>query len=107
MNRYIEPREMLPGRTEDHLRELAQSVRGLMKGKGNNGHIVTLEPNSTQTEVTVEHSTAEAIATFHPMSASAAATLSAIWTETRKGKVVVHHDAQPDTDRTIGLVMIG
>lgn len=106
MNRYTEPREILPGREDEHLRELGVAVRGLMKGKSNNGFVVTLAADADETEVDVEWATSNAIVFLFPQTASAAAE-QGVWASTSNGAVLVHHSSSSETDRTFAMLVIG
>lgn len=107
MNRYNTPRQFMEGAEKDLWRELATSVRGILKGQTNNTYEATLAADADTTVVTVEHASLGGIAVFNATSASAAASAENIWTETKKGQVIIHHDSSPATDRTVALLVMG
>jgi hypothetical protein len=107
--RRLEPVDEFHRGPEEMLRNLAQRVNQILRGQGNNHYRVTLVPNATVTEVIATDAVADSQAPFHPESASAATAIAAgvVWTECTMGKVLIHHDSQPDTDRQIGLRVHG
>jgi hypothetical protein len=92
--------------SEEHRRQLAQSINGILQGEVNNGYIVLLEPNETSTTVTASRLRIGQIPNLTACSASAA-TATGVWVEMKTGSLVVHHDSQPDTDRCFGLSVTG
>jgi hypothetical protein len=98
--------ERYEGETSEHIRKLAQSLNGLLKGQANNYFDVTLVPGETETEVRVEYARPGAMASLSAASASAAAT-AGVWTEVLHGVIVVHHDNSEATDRRFVVVLVG
>ena len=93
--------------SKEHLRKLALAVQGLMRGQSNNLETVTLTPEETTTELLVDGVTANTAALLSPRSASAAAAIGSVWTECTSGVVVIHHDADPATDRNFSITLVG
>lgn len=107
---YFDGHEEPEDGLREHARKNALLIRELLNGKSNNALVsVTLIANSTETEITRSRVCCDTVVTASPKSASAAAALAsgALWFETTHGKVTIHHDSQPDTDRTFGLVLVG
>lgn len=105
-NRHSYVRQFITGRQEDHLRELSQIANNALKGKTNNFFRVTLTPDEIETVVDVEFASVGAVATLTAISASASAA-GGVWTEVQTGLIRIHHDADPATDRTFGVVLTG
>lgn len=105
MNRFDAPPEFWTS-PEEQMRLLALSVRGLLLGRGNNTHEVTLSANATTTVIDIDGVTAQTIATLVPRTAKAATAIGAgvIYQTSALGKITIHHDSTADTDRTLGLV---
>ena len=86
---------------------VAQAVNGMMKGETNNNFDVTLTASATQTTVSEAAVTIGVVPYFTPRSASAAAALANLWTESKPGSLIIHHDSSADTDRTFTVCIFG
>jgi len=97
------------GTTEEHIRKVALIVDELVTGKSNNGFTVTLAANATETVIDRARVSVDTRVSLVPTSASAAAAIGAgsVWVETTVGRITIHHDSQPDTDRTFDATAIG
>jgi hypothetical protein len=97
------------GALEEHVRLIAQGVNGLQNGQGNNGFFATLTPNETETTIYAGSASIGSVPLLQPMSASAAVSYAAgvIWTEGRRGRIVIHHDSSAVADRLFGVVLNG
>lgn len=104
-----EPIVFHEGEPEEHSRKIALIVREILVGKTNNGLNITLEPNQTMTLIERRRVCCDTKVSLTPQSASAAAALATgtLWVETTHGRITIHHDAQPDTDRVFGSVLVG
>jgi hypothetical protein len=104
-----QPPLFFEGSTEEHIRKVALIAREILAGKTNNSQAVTLQPDETETILTGSRYSFETVVNLSPRSASAAVAMAAgvIWIESHKGEIIVHHDSQPDTDRTFGAVFVG
>jgi hypothetical protein len=101
--------EFFEGRDNELLRKIAQGVNDLQKGRGNNHFDVTLDPNSLTTIVIATDADTANVVQFSALSASAAVAIAAgvVWAESTFGQIIIHHDSQPDTDRRLGVLLIG
>jgi len=95
------------GRAPEFWRKLSLSVRGILSGKVNNVHTITLTPSATETEFVDELIDSNTRAFLHPMTASAAASVASVYATTTAGKAVFHHDSSPAADRTFSFVHFG
>ena len=93
--------------SKEHLRKLSLSVRDILKGRTNNTEDVTLTADATTTEVNVDGVTTETLVTFAPRTASAAAAMDKVWSSATLGVLTIHHDADPATDRSFGIILTG
>lgn len=97
------------GSPEEHTRKVALITREILEGKTNNTMEITLDANVTRTTLTNSRYSIDTIVNISARSISAAVAIAAgvIWFEAHKGEIIVHHDSQPDTDRTFGAVFVG
>jgi len=102
-----EPPVFWDGPPEEHIRKVSLAVRQMLEGKTNNYFDVTLEPDATQTIIERERVNIDSKVSLTPQSASAASALTSIWVEVSYGRITVHHDSQPDTDRSFAATVIG
>ena len=103
----IEPPVFWDGEPSEHIRKVALAVRQMLEGKTNNYFDVTLEPDATQTIVERERVNIDTKVSLTPQSASAAAAITFLWVEVSYGRITVHHDSQPDSDRSFAATVIG
>jgi len=96
-------------RPDEHLRKVAQTVNSLLRGESNNHFTVTLTPNATETEVRYSSARTGVVPVLQPLSAAGAAALASgsVYATAENGKVVIHHDADPSDQRTLGVVIVG
>lgn len=94
-------------REDEHRRKLAQATNAALRGKTNNAFRVTLTPNATLTTLSVSFARSGGVAKLAPETASAAASISQVYACSVNGAIEVHHDSQPDPDRTFGIVLVG
>lgn len=94
---------------QEHIRKVAIVVNEILAGKSNNVFDVTLTPNATETVVTRERTSMDSRVSLTPKSATAAAAIGAgaVWVETTVNRITIHHDSQPDADRTFGATVVG
>jgi hypothetical protein len=105
-----DPPLFFDGTVEEHVRKVALATRELLSGKSNNTIVsLTLTPNSATTEIEMERVCCDTIVNLTPKTASAGTALSSgtLWVEVTYGKITIHHDEQPDLDRTFGAVLVG
>lgn len=95
-----------PGSLKEHLLKIAQAVNGLLVGQTNNTQEITLDASATETEVTENAAHPNVTPILVPKTANAAAA-TGIWFEAFQGRVVIHHDSSPATDRTFSLLLFG
>ena len=109
MPRTESPPLFFQGKPEEHVRKVSLIVRELLQGKSNNVASVTLSADATSTVIADDRYSCDTIITLTPGSVSAAAALAsgAVWTESHKGEITIHHDSQPDSDRIFGAVFVG
>lgn len=98
-----------PADDREFSRKISLIVRELLDGKINTAATVTLEPNATETRLARPRASVFTVALLSPQSQSAAAAVAAgaIFYTSTKGEVTIHHDSQPATDRTFGVVLLG
>lgn len=103
------PREFITALDTELLRELGETLRGVLNGHTNNYYNVELKPGATQTVVLVEYARSNGIANFSATSQSAAVAVAAgaIWTTLETGQFTVHHDSSSETGRTLGVTLAG
>lgn len=94
-------------RANELWRLMSLAVRGLLQGKSNNLHDVTLAPNATETMLIEEIITPNSRIFLFPQTASAAAATPYLYAVTGVGEVTIYHDSQPATDRRFHFVHIG
>jgi len=109
MPKTAEPPLFFEGRPEEHIRKVALISREMLLGKTNNAEAVTLTANATETKIAKDRVCCDTVVTLSPRSESAAAALASgtVWVEANYGEITIHHDSQPDTDRTFGAVFVG
>ncbi len=89
-------------------RKVAITVNQLLLGRSNNVVRFTLTPDVTSTEVLLQGTTSETSFQITPQSATAGQAVAAgLWVEKKIGAVVVHHDADPATDRDFSGTFTG
>lgn len=88
-------------------RKISLVVREIQDGKLNATAEVTLTPDATSTTIQNPRASIFTVALLSPKTAAAAASLGAVWYESHRGEVTIHHDSQPAADRTFGVVFIG
>ena len=93
------------GEEGEHRRRLGVAINQMQKGVSNNHFSVTLDANSTTTEVMHPPVRPGGTVQVTAASASAAATIAAgtVWVETESEKAIIHHDSSAATDRTFHL----
>lgn len=94
------------GRRDEHIRNIAQRVNGVLDGKTNNVTSVTLSAGATTTTLSDSRITADTTVTLTPKTASAAAA-TGIYATTSLGKLTVGHNSDGAADRTFGVVLHG
>lgn len=94
-------------RADELHRKVAQALNSVLRGETNNHFTVTLAPGTTETEVRYSSARPGVVPVLTPLSASAAAAAAIVWASAELGKVVLHHDSDPATDRAFGVVIIG
>jgi hypothetical protein len=94
------------GRVDEHLRILAQTINGTLRGRQNNTVTVTLNAGETTTEIIDNRFSPDTIPTLTPQTASAASA-SGVYAVATTGKITIHHDASAATDRRFGLIYVG
>lgn len=93
---------------EEWSRKVAITVNQLLLGRSNNVVRFTLTPDATSTEVLLQGTTSETSFQLTPQSASAGTAVAAgLWVEKKIGVVIVHHDADPATDRDFSATFTG
>lgn len=97
------------GREDEHRRKLAQAINSLLRGESNNHYTVTLTPDATETEIQYPSARSGVVPVLQPLSPGAAAALASgsVYATAENGKVVIHHDADPSDERTLGVVIVG
>ena len=101
--------ELFRGKTEEHLRKIAQVVNQVQTGYGNNAFKVILDGTpSTQTEVIRTRAKVDQHANMSPISSAAALdfALGTTYAVTSDGAVTIHHPAG-GSDRQYGVVLAG
>ena len=93
------------GTWKEHSRKIADALNGALEGRTNNYLRVTLRPDETTTVVPWILVRRQSTAYLTARSASAAA--APVWYSIETGKVTLHHDAQPDTDREFSMLLVG
>ncbi len=102
--------EFFESENPELVRRLAQTIRGLLEGKGNNHYNVTLDVNKTTTIIQVTSASLFSQVQFSAQSSSAAAAIAAgvVWAEIiTEGEITIHHDISQDTDRKLAVVLQG
>jgi len=94
------------GQPEEHSREIALIVQEILIGKTNNRILVTLTPNSTETNIDRSRINSDTVVNLTAQTASAAAA-TGLWVETHFGRITIHHDSDAAADRTFGAVLVG
>jgi len=107
MPETAEPPIFWDGPPEEHARKIALILNEVLVGKTNNFFNVTLTPDATSTEVERERVNIDSKVSLTPSSASAASALSSLWVQVTFGRIIIHHDSQPDTDRSFAATVIG
>ncbi len=93
------------GNPEEHLRRVVQRLNGLLIGRGNSHHFMTLVADETETRLTLVGASVGSVALFSPMTESAAA--ATVYARCEKDVVILTHDSDPATDRDFGVVIYG
>lgn len=94
-------------RKDEHTRLLAQRVNDLLRGRMNVVYEVTLAPDTTTTIIESVNITAQSVATWMPLTSSAAAAQSVLSAVATKGRITFTHDSSPATDRTLRVAVLG
>lgn len=105
-SRYRSVPLFFKGRIEEHLRVIAQSVNGILKGRQNNTKLVTLAVDAEETIISDGRFTPDSVVSLTPHTSSAAAALG-LYVVAEVGKVTLYHDATTSDDRTFGLIYVG
>ncbi len=92
-------------RLDEHLRKIGFTLNRVLEGAHNHAVSVTLTADATSTDYEDPRISAETVPTVTPCSASAAGAITHV-TLTR-GKLTLHHDASPATDRVVGVAFHG
>jgi len=95
------------GPDEEQIRKVSLAVRHIIAGKTNNFFDVTLVADATQTIVIRDRVNIDSKVSLTPSSASAAGALVSLWVEVSFGKITIHHDSDPATDRSFAGTVIG
>ncbi len=104
-NRFPVPPEFWSKeRLDEHVRKIAQTVRGLLQGKSNNTATITLSAMSS-TDYVDSRVTPDTLAILIPQTSTAAS--AQVWVVASAGKITIHHDVSTATDRNFGLVLVG
>lgn len=98
-----------PADDREFSRKISLIVREIQDGKINTARSVTLVPGATETKVAGDRISILTVALLSPRSQSAAQAVAAgaVYCTSTKGEVTIHHDSQPDADRTFGVVLLG
>ena len=102
----VPPRYWSTGRTDEFLRKISETVRGLLDGRSNNVFRVTLSDTGTETVIDAPSAMSDQIANLTPISASAAAQASTTYATVTNGKITVTH-AEGGSDRQFGIILQG
>lgn len=97
------------GGVEEHARKIALVTEQILLGKTNNTREVTLDSNATSTLIEDSRISVDTVIQLSPKTQSAATAMAAgvIYYEANKAELTIHHDSQPDEDRTFGAVLVG
>ena len=95
--------------TDEMARKTSLILREVLAGKTNNTLLLTLKANSETTEIERDRVSCDTLVALTPKTPSAATAMASgtIWFVTTNGRITIHHDSQPDTDRTFGATLIG
>lgn len=96
-----------PDRSAELWRTMSLAIRGLLSGKHNAVHTITLTPNALLTEFVDELIDSQTRVFLQPMTASAAASVASVYVVTTAGRAQIHHDSDPATDRDFALTHAG
>ena len=92
---------------QEQVRRIAQAVNGMHDGEFSNTLIVTLEANATVTELVEPRVKPGTVLLLFPQTEAAAQFIANIWSVASTGKITIHHNAHPSTDRKFGVVFFG
>jgi len=92
---------------EELVRRVAQTANGALNGETNNVLHVTLEPGVAFTEVGEPRVKPGTVVLLVPESESAAAAIASVYSVASTGLITIHHNSDPATDRTFGVVFFG
>ena len=95
-------------RTNEQIRKIAVTLNQMIGGRADNVVPFSLGVDVTETTLTIPSMNAEMSFQVTAQSSNAASAIVAgLWVEPKIGKVIVHHDASPQTDRTFAGVFSG
>lgn len=99
--------EFLPDANE-HRRQIARAVNGLLRGRLNAVLDVTLTASATSTTITDPRISAFSVILWMPKTANAATAAANLYVTDRKsGSAVLNHASSADTDQDFTLLIIG
>lgn len=92
-----------------HRREIARVLNLVMQGKTNNSFQVTLTENTATTTIIDSRISIATSITFMPVTANAGAEMvtGLLYAVPSAGQAIIHHDNNPETDRTFNVALHG
>lgn len=92
---------------DEHRRDIARAVAGLMIGRRNGMGLVTLTASSTTTVISDSRITPDTIAILEPLSATAAGAVGGLYQTATAGSITLTHASTAATDKNFAFVLVG